>query len=45
MQERQRYFENRLAKNQAQALLSKDVCFLKIQYPDQLMDLIVLQDT
>ena len=27
MQERQRYFENRMAKNQAQELLSKDVCF------------------
>jgi hypothetical protein len=29
MQERQRYFENSMAKNQAQELLSKEVC-LKI---------------
>jgi hypothetical protein len=30
MQERQRYFENRMAKNQAQELLSKDVCCFNI---------------
>lgn len=45
MQERQRYFESRMAKNQAQELLSKDVCCLKIKYFNQLTDLIVLQDT
>jgi hypothetical protein len=30
MQERQRYFESRLAKTQAQELMSKDVCYLNI---------------
>lgn len=44
MQERQRYFESRMAKAQAQELMSEDVCCLTTRYYNQLIDLIV-QDT
>lgn len=41
MQERQRYFENRMAQTQAQELLSKDVCDLMTKYSNKLINFII----